>query len=194
MGDVKAITGKRVSVQIGALHVRFIPWVTPRHLWVEPFSKQFSMGIPTSPHVALYRLYAAGCGWEQMRGTRYVRERQMRRDMGQPKWTDKYIRDHHLPIRFGIFDSIKKHGFSNKHPIEILEEPFWKTRFNFPVEDEGVEIWTGAGRASAAYVLGMTNIPAVWYRDKKPGSMDRGKFGKKLAHATETWEATFHDK
>ena len=188
--EVVPITGKVERVRVVDLHIRYIPIVTPLEFWGGCYP---DMAVPTSPHVELYRTYKKH-GYKRvwLASTRYVKERQHRREHGQPKWTDKHIHQYHLQgHRFPIYESMRKKGFQKKHPLIVLHEPFWTTRFDFREPWlHGPEIWTGAGRAAAAYVLGIESIYVVWHRDRFPGSKKKGKFKSKLKRVEGVWTAS----
>lgn len=191
MPDVLRYSEEVVRMPIESLRVRYIPVVTPEDLWQR--DGHTDMTIPYSPHVELYVHYAHTHGrpvWDEMCSLRYVKERLLRGQRGQSRWTEDYIRNHHLPKRFAIYDSIHSLGLLGRYPIAVLDQPFWLTRFGYPVPGPvGPEIWTGAGRASAAWVLGYKSIKAHLYYDANPHSGNRGKFGYKILH-TQVWEET----
>ena len=184
-GEVKEVSGKLVNVRLADLHYQYIPVVTPAEIW------ENDMALPTSPHVEMLRMLVDG---QPATGTRYWSERQRRRLLGMSQWTDDHIR-HHIKVRRGILQSLKKHGFKpdlyKDRPVKILMEPFWKTRFGgTPEWVKGMEIWDGGGRCAAAFVLGWETIPAVMVRDRAPGSGDKGGFAAKLSRVPPVWEET----
>jgi hypothetical protein len=147
------------------------------------------MSLVNSPHVEMLEVYLRhGFNWNKLKRTRYVDERRYRLKIGMQKWTDGYIINVHLPKRFAVLNSIRKHGYRKSEPIQILPEPFWASRFG--IGKGGAEIWTGAGRAAARCVLGKNTVWAEWYEDTMPGSNDKGKFGKKLIAVKGVWDAT----
>lgn len=107
------------------------------------------------------------------------------------RWSDSKIKSH-IKARYSIFKSIKKHGydpkFDNSNPIQVLKQPFWKTRFGL---DEpwlnGLEIWNGAGRCAAAYALGIDRLKVKMCTDRYPGTNDKGKFKDKLKSVKGVW-------
>lgn len=182
MADVAFVSPKVIKVPIAILHVRYIPVVTPVDIWGGPPN----MALVTSPHVKLMRAFKAGHSITDKHA--YVRERIHRRKIGMARWTDAYIR-YHIRKRRKLLKSIEKRGLLKQFPIELLSYPFWKTRFGWDQPWlRGPEIWTGAGRAAAAYVLGYTHVYARWYYDTKQGTADRGKFGRKLVEVEGVWE------
>jgi hypothetical protein len=190
MSEVKS-TGKHGKVAIKELRIQFIPVLTPSELWF------WDMKVENSPHVELFEMYRKhGFHPGRMMGTRYVHERQRRLRIGYTRWTDDYILNIHLPKRFKVFDSIRKHGYDKTQPILVLREPLWSTRFGYGRDWlKGPEISTGAGRAAACCVLGIDLIPVEWVKDKRPGSNDKGKFEEKLAGIADNgrtvWDETF---
>lgn len=184
MAEIRPITGKLEKVELKDLHIQFVPVVTPVKLW------NHDMSLENSPHVELMRiLLEHGLDWKRIEPTRYVKERTRRFAIGLKRWVEKKIMGH-IEVRYDILKSIKKKGFkkSRQEPIMVLKEPFWKTRFGheFP---QGYEIWTGAGRASAAYVLGYEKLPVMFYEDKYAGSNKKGRFEKKLKGVQGVWDA-----
>ena len=169
-------------VAIADLHIQYIPVLTPTDIW------RGGMAVCVSPHVKLMGMFLKhGLDTKRVRLTDYFRERVRRRMFGMKRWTDKYILTHHAEKRYAILKSIKKNGYDNSQPILVLKEPFWATRFGtVPTWVHGPEIWTGAGRSSACFVLGIEEIPVQWVEDTRPGSGDRGKFGKKIPK--QVWE------
>ena len=185
MSDIRT-TGTKEKVQLEALHIRYIPVVTPMDIY------EGDLSLINSPHVEMLEMYEKhGFDWRKLKKTRYVKERRRRFKIGMSKWTDGYILNVHLPKRFKLFESIRKKGYDRRQPIEILEEPFWVSRFGLKnAWVDGPEIWTGAGRAAARWVLGKRTIWAEWYEDRRPGSMDKGKFDKKLMFVKGVWNET----
>lgn len=183
------ITSKLMKVPLRELHVQYIPYLTPIRLW------GYNMNLVNSPHVELLlTIKQVGLDWEHLKSTRYWKERKRRFKLGNKKWTDKHLKKH-ITWRYEIYKSLKKKGFKRKlykdKPILILKEPFWTTRFGYKRGWLiGPEIYDGAGRCSAAIVLGWKEIPAMWCEDIDPGSNNKGLFEKKLANIEGVWEAT----
>ena len=183
--DIRRITDLR-EIKIKNLHVQYIPNHTPIELW------NYDMSIANSPHVELLQLIKDfGFDWPKIFQSRYVKERQLRCKQGMEKWTNDYI-SKRVRRRWDIYLSLKQ-GFNEKlykdQPVRVLKEPFWTTRFGYKKDWlKGFEIWDGAGRTSAAYVLGWPTIKGYYYEDTKPGSNDKGKFGEKLAKIKGVWE------
>lgn len=184
MSDEVKLIGKPVQVELSLLHVRYIPVVTPIELW------NHDMRLINSPHVELMReLLADGLCWGDLKCSRYVRERMHRFKLGMTRWTESYIIQH-IHGRHETLKSLKKHGFEtskSKPPIQVLKEPFWKTRFGCEEKWlKGMEVWNGMGRCAAAYAMGWTAITVQMVEDaKKPG--DKGKFEKKLKGIKGIW-------
>ena len=184
--EIRPKTGKLERIPLHNLHIQYIPVVTPIRLW------NFDMLLKNSPHVEVARSFQDnGFDMDHLLTTRYVQERIRRRELGMRRWSDKKIREH-LKTRYKTFKSLKKFGYQeSKHgdrPIMVLEQPFWRTRFgacNYWLQ--GREIYNGAGRCMAAYVLGWETIPVMMCEDKKPGSKDKGKFERKLAKVKGVW-------
>jgi hypothetical protein len=183
-GEVKDI--KWGQAELAKLHVRYIPVVTPTELW------HYDMSLKNSPHVELMKIFVKqGLAWDEICNSRYYREREHRGRIGIDKWTEKKIR-YHIKERYGIFKSIQRHGIKEKllkkDPIRVLEKPFWGTRFNLKASwYNGQEVWNGAGRCAAAYVLGCETIPVLWCKDKYPSTGKRGKFESKLRNVKGVW-------
>jgi len=186
MDEIHEIISKPMPVDLKDLHIRYIPKVTPLHLWHD------DMSLKNSPHVELMEIFNAhGCKWEIIKNSRYYAERKYRHEIGMKRWTTEKIYSH-IKARYKIFKSIKKHGYDPKidraNPIKVLRKPFWETRFNvFLPLLNGPEIWNGAGRASAAYVLGYKRIKAMWCADAHPHTKEKGKFASKLRDVEGVW-------
>ena len=189
--EVKAIS-KLVPIPLAGLHYQYIHGMTPIDIW------NYDLSIENSPHVELLRLIQEhGLDWNKLKSTRYVAERRLRREKGNKKWTDEYIMGR-LARRWEIYRSLKKIGYKPEKykfkggvetPVRILKEPLWTTRFGFKADWlSGPELFDGAGRCSAAYVLGWKEIPAIWVEDKNPGSNDKGGFEEKLLHVKDIWD------
>ena len=187
MSDIKVI--RKASIEVAKLHVRWIPVVTPLNIWNN------DMSLPNSPHVELMELFKEyGFDWDRIKMTRYFAERKHRFEIGMHRWTKAYIKAHCMK-RYKIFKSMAK-GFNKEKckgdPIKVLRFPFWATRFQqYPgnvMSSHVMEIWNGAGRSSAAHVLGIKKLPCVICEDAKPGSGDKGKFRKKLKSIKGVWE------
>ena len=170
----------RVPVELAKLHNQYIPYVTPFDLW------NYDMALATSPHVEMLQyIVKHGFNWEEIFKLRYARERLRRKEIGWGKW-GRATTKKRIMIRWRIYQSLKEHGYKQSRcesgPIMILEEPFWNTRFGLKDERvHGMEIFDGAGRCSAAYVLGWDAILADICVDPLAGTGERGKFGEKLA-------------
>lgn len=190
MNDVIPITGKLEPLPLKELNIRFVP-MARLHRWYT------DMSLPNSLHVKLLQQYIdfgtevkidgeidkpVYSGVDLMnfllKGD-YAEERRMRRvEFKQEKWSEKWIKKH-IKIRIGIYESMKERGFvAEGKPVMVLKEPFWKTRFNYP-GIEGFEIWNGAGRCAAAYVLGWETIPGLWVADTRPGACECEKIMRK---------------
>ena len=176
------VVKKNVMMYLDELHIQHIPMVRPERWW----NGYDQMALRTSPHVELLRLYVDyGLKWDLIERTPYWLERRARRtEHGRKNWTDKWIREH-IKVRIRTYKMLKKHGFKKKYckdnPILVLEQPFWKTRFNWKDDSiKGPEIVDGAGRCSAAFVLGIEKLPVTIVKDAAPGSMKckpiQGKF------------------
>ena len=172
MPDVAPITGEVVDVELAKLSIRYIPMAQLEQWWVgEPL-----MALPTSPHVEIMRIMLEhGFDWKRLKRTRYAEERRFRATLGMPQWKSSEYLKAHLRKRYDILTSLKKKGYQpalhESKPVAVLKEPFWVSRFNLDnPRVYGFEIWNGGGRSTAAYALGWKTIPAVFYRDMKPGS------------------------
>lgn len=177
MSEIKDI--RAGTALLSNLHVRYIPVVTPIELW------KFDMSLITSPHVELMKIFAKyGLDWERIYKSDYYTERDHRFRIGMKKWTKAHIIDH-IKRRYSIFKSMKKNGIVKKYlkadPVRVLENPFWQTRFGY-IDHwlGGQEIWNGAGRCAAAFVLGYWKIPVLWCKDMYSSSRKKGKFASKL--------------
>jgi len=157
-------------VKLDTLHIQYLPYI--------PYSKWWYgldlMALRTSPHVQMMEVFRDhGFDWNILKQCSYVAERKYRRTgLGRKRWTNAYIKER-VRVRYKIFKSIKKRGFKHQRecPVTVLEKPFWETRFGTKLPGiQGPEIQNGAGRCSAAYVLGYTHVPAVMVRDAHPGS------------------------
>ena len=174
------IVERNAPLRLSNLHIQYIPYVTPLDLW------NGDMGLANSPHVELLQyIKKHGFDWTGIWRLRYTKERIRRREIGWPKWTDTMIRKR-IRIRWKIYKSLKERGYkqskARESPIIVLRKPFWETRFNVHTDNiHGPEIFDGAGRCSAAFVLGWDAIIADIGVDSKPGTCDRGKFGIKCA-------------
>lgn len=184
--EIKIKSGNMSIVKIANLRVRYIPVLTPIDIWAAGAKNSFDMmSIVTSPHVELMTIFRDhGVDWDRITRSRYFDERRHRHRLGMLRWVDEYIR-HHIKIRHDVFKSIKKHGYKLKKcredPVVVLSTPFWKSRFGrSDIWLNGFEIWNGAGRCSAAYVLGITKISVCMAVDKYPGTAYKGKFESKL--------------
>ena len=172
VNEVKLVDKKVVDIPINNLHVQFVPAANPWKFW----HGYDMMALRTSPHVEILEMYVKhGFNKELFMQTSYFKERQERRTIhGRTNWTDKYIFEH-INNRIKIYDSLKKKGYKHKlhkyHPILVLKTPFWETRFGEKHDGVvGPEILDGAGRCSAAYVLGWKTIPGMWVEDRSPGT------------------------
>lgn len=177
MADIVPVTGEVVQVPLEELHYRYIPQTYEEEIWHD------DMGLPGSPHVELMRLFLSGVsGWQEIKHTRYVKERQSRRLAGMVWWTNGRIREH-LHVRMSILKSLSLDGYREQlaaMPVRVLEEPFWKTRYmNTTPWVQGPELWDGGGRCAAAYALGWKEISAVWVKDPTPG-LCKSRIDKKL--------------
>ena len=184
--EVTPIIDKLVKMPLEKLHIRYIPAVTPIELW------NYDMSLKNSPHVELMKIFSKhGLRWDKIYESRYYKERQHRFEIGMSRWHKRKISEH-IIARYSIFKSIKKKGYDkNKdkiNPVKVLKEPFWATRFNCrEVWLNGYEIWNGAGRCAAAYVLGYSKLPVLLVKDPRPGTEDKGKFGSKLKDVRGVW-------
>jgi len=185
--EVRPIIEKLVKVNLSDLHVRYIPVVTPGNLW------RNDMSLKNSPHVELMKIFNKhGLSWLHIYKSRYYRERQHRFNIGMPRWHKRKISEHIID-RYRIYKSIKKYGYDkNKdraNPIQVLKIPFWKSRFKLENKWlDGMEIWNGAGRCAAAYILGYKQLPVLLVKDGNPGSNDKGKFADKLKNVKGVWD------
>jgi len=180
MSEIKAISKKPEKVELASLCYQFIPGLITHDIWM------FDMSLPNSPQVECARLLLEhGRDWGKLKDCRFAQDRRYRFKFGQVKWTEEYIKQHILGSRYDILRSIQKRGFdkklNSKQPVAILKEPFWKTRFGYTADWlNGYEIYHGGRRCAAMYALGYETVPALWCKDKKPGSNDMGKFKDKL--------------
>ena len=184
MSDEIKSTGKSVKVRLSELHIQYIPAFTPIELW------NYDMSLINSPHVELMRdLLENGFSWDRLKSGRYAQERMRRFELGVKRWTEPYIIEH-IKKRYDVLKSLKKHGYSKKRavpPIQVLKEPLWKTRFGCSEPFlNGMEIYNGAGRCSAAVALGWEEIPVEMVKDAKKYG-DKGKFEKKLRGINGIW-------
>ena len=181
MSEVKHI--KKVEMRLADLHVQHIPYV-PYSRWWHGLDM---MALKTSPHVHLMECFRDnGFKWELIKQSCYVLERKYRRQLGRSGWTDDYIRQR-CKVRYKIFKSIKKEGFKHdkRKPVCVLQTPFIETRYGHKVPGVvGPEIWDGAGRCAAAYVLGYERIPVMLCEDKDPGS----RYWRKIQKEWETFQ------
>ena len=185
MPDIKIIS-KLVDIELEKLHVQYVPVVTPLELW------NHDMSLINSPHVELLKIiYANGFNWPLIMKSRFVQVRQHRAIMGLDQWTDEKIQEH-IKQRWKIYKSLSKYQFvpkmSRGKPVIVLKKPFWTTRFGFKADWlGGWEIWDGMRRCSAQHFIGRKTIKGYFAEDTKPGSKDRGKFGKKLEKVEGVW-------
>jgi hypothetical protein len=186
MSNEIEVVKPNVTMNIDLLHIRYIPKLTPINVWKAGAASAMElMSLITSPHVELMTIFRDyGKDWTRIMGGRYVEERRHRRACGMARWTEEYIK-YHIHKRWDIFKSIRKHGLDyrkcRRDPIVVLKEAFWKTRFGaVDIWLQDHEIWNGAGRCSAAYVLGHARIKATLSQDKYPGTGNKGKFENKL--------------
>ena len=175
--EVKIIS-KMQPIALAKLRIRYIPVLTPIKIW------NYDMRLKNSPHVELIQLIMKyGLDWNMIMKTRYVKERQHRYVCGLDKWTDEKIIGHVIK-RWKIYKSLAKYGYSKKKegkPVTVLKKPIWKSRFGLNEKWlKGAEIYNGAGRCAAAYCMGMDFFPAVWAKDRYPGTNRKGKWGEKL--------------
>ena len=177
--DVRIISGVE-DVALDTLHIRYIPMAK-----LERFYTGLElMLLKNSPHVEMLMLYKEeGLNWDKLMNGRYAEERRSRRiDFGYKKWTEAFIRDH-IKHRIKVYKSMEKMWSPNKDdkPIMILKEPFWKTRFGQSFDGiVGPEIWNGAGRCAAAWVLNQRTIPAMFVEDCRPGAKECEKITRKF--------------
>lgn len=180
MSEVKLVSKKVYHVKLYDLHYQFVPEFTSMEIWNN------DMSLANSPQVECANLLLLhGPKWSKMKNCRFAEDRRHRYRLGMKKWTEKNIKEHILGSRYQILMSIKKRGFdrkrNNKQPVSILKEPFWKSRFKFEAEWlRGKEIYHGGRRCSALYVLGYDSVPVLFVKDKHPGSMDGGKYERKV--------------
>ena len=180
--DVRVIS-KTENVSLENLHVRYIPMARLERWYVgiEP------MLLKNSPHVEMLTLYRyEGLNWDKLMKGRYAEERRARRkDFGQKKWSEDFIKEH-IKHRIKVYKSMAKAWSPSKDdkPIMILKEPFWNTRFGQSFDGiVGPEIWNGAGRCAAAWVLNQRTIPAVWVEDCRPGAKECERITRKFKNA-----------
>lgn len=177
MSEIKEI--RKAIVPVKGLHYRFIPVLTPEKFW------HGDMSIENSQHVELMRIFLKhGLDWGRIQKSRYWEQRIYWHSVGMTQWTKKYAKQR-IVVRYGIFKSIKKHGFKNK-PVKLLEIPIWASRFGHRGL-VGPEIFDGGGRCAAAYALGIEKVPAIWCEDRAPGTGGRGKWAEKLKNVRGVW-------
>ena len=181
MDEIILLSKKQDLISVDSLHHRYLPKITPLHL----FKGSDPMHISKSPHVKLLRhLIKHGFNWRRLRNTKYVIERRHRFGLGMTRWTDDWIKQH-VRVRWNIFKSLEKNGYDKKkakaRPIIVLEKPLIETRFSWDSGFlNGPEVYDGFGRSSSAFVLGWEKIPAVIARDAKPGTMEFSKGFNKI--------------
>ncbi len=186
MSDEVIEVGKLKKFRLADLHIRYIPVITPPRLWNR------DMSLPNSPHVELMKIFKNyGFDKERIKESRYFKDRQYRHKY-LDKWTDKRIWKHIKEGRYRIFNLMAKEGWNKKRskgdPIKVLPEPFWCSRFNRTWDwIKGEEIWNGAGRCSAAYVLGYDHLYCQPVVDKYANTEYKGKFEKKLKGIDGLW-------
>ena len=183
MDEIRRITNI-VYVRPEELHYQYIPYVVNREIWHD------DMGLPNSPHVELTELMmlmiqGPGFDWDVIKKTRYYQDRLHRISMGIGSEKNAKVK---MLARYRLLKSIREKGLnknrSNKVPIIILRQPFWKSRFNCQEPwVEGMEIWDGGGRCAMAHVLGIKSVPAYIYEDAHAGTCKSEKFEKKLKGA-----------
>ena len=168
-----------VSLELDKLHIRYIPMAKLEN-WYVVMNGYNMMSLVNSPHVELMQIFKDhGLDWARIKKTRYWDERKFRKKLGMKEWAKKYLMSH-IKKRYKIFDSISRRGFDCVYcwdherqrdtSVLVHEKPFWCSRFGDIPGIEGWEIYNGAGRASAMYVLGYKTIPAKTILDTKPGS------------------------
>lgn len=170
-----------IEVALADLHYQYIPVLTSEKIWHN------DMSLPNSPHVEFARLMidmanGSGFSWDRVKESRYYQDRiyRMKIGVGSKKNVKAKIMSRYL-----VFKNIRNMGFketeSSKAPIIVLDEPFWKTRFNLELPWlQGMEIWDGGGRCALAYAMGMETIKVRSYKDAQPGRCKSEKFKKKL--------------
>jgi len=180
MAEVRNI-GKIVMARVADLHLRYVPKISP--IWLYPGDDPYR--IDKIHHVALLRhILKHGMDWGKLKKTAYVKERRHRYDIGIHAWTDTHVREH-IKHRWETYLSLKKRGYSKKlakvRPIVLLKKPIIETRYNWESGFlHGPEIYDGAGRCAAAFVLGWKEIPVQWAEDAHPGSRKFDKAFNKI--------------
>ena len=174
MAEIKVISGI-VDIPLDQLHLQYIPKITP----LEMYPGSDPMLMLKSHHVRLLKkIIKYGLNKKVLKKTKYWQERRHRFNIGM-EWSDSRVFEH-IKRRWDTYCSLKKKGYNKKKgdrkPILILKEPFWHTRFNW---ESGFlhapEIWDGAGRVSAAIVLGWKTISCRYCEDAKPGACEFDK-------------------
>ena len=108
MGDkgLRAISG-RVDIPLADLHHRYIPRVTPLHL----YPGKDPMLFTESHHVSQLRLIIEhGFNWDKIALHPYFLERQHRFIIGVTRW-NVYKLIKHINKRWKTFQSLKKYGY-----------------------------------------------------------------------------------
>lgn len=152
----------------------------------EVFPGKDPMRVSNTPHVRLLEKYlSVGKDWDELWDSDYVRMLQYWESIGytgSSKNRDKKFIMQRIKKLITLYESIKKIGIES--PIEVLEESFWKTRYNAkePFLDK-YEIWHGHHRSACAFLLGMDNVICRLLRDKNPGT-GKSKLDRRLRACT----------
>lgn len=169
------ITVKKMTVPISDLRFQYISLIYNREFW----HGDGSLSVANSPHVRFLRSYQENPNLDIWH-TDYVKLMLYWNSIGFHNRDRPFIESkvHRLTT---LFKSVQKNGFDKTSRINILEEPFWKTRYRKEVPNfSGYEIWHGHHRAACCYVLGITDVPALLMKDGRKGSKKCERIDKRL--------------
>ena len=169
---------RREIIPLQRIHFQYIP--------PPIFNKQFwhgdgSLLVQNSPHVRFLKQYVEiGKNYKQLWNTDYVKLMLYWNSLGYHNRTDKFIKSK-IDRFTSLYKNMKRHGFTESNRIEVLKQPFWKTRYvDCPDWVVGYEMWHGHHRAACAYFLGMKEIPCNLWKDIKKGTKKCLRLDKKL--------------
>ena len=177
--DLKLL--RKSTVKVSSLHCQHIPWLFDSKIW----HGDDPMLIQNSPHVRFLRVYEkVGDNRQKLLETDYAEmyrdwDRKGFRRFNKKPRDDKYI-NFKISRIISVYEAIKRKGFSHKYPIDVLETPFWKTRYGHDAGFlQGREIWHGHHRAASSFCLEIDRVPCLFYKDAHPGAKRCRKFDKR---------------
>lgn len=137
--------------------------------------KNVSMPIRDGYHMQALQVLKKGYCEEELRKTEYYK-------MFKIWHSDKRIFGD-LKKFIALYNAIRKGGFKKKackkHPICVLEKPFYETRFGKSESFYGPELWTGLHRCTICCDLSIKSVPCIWLEDILPNTKECGPLKEK---------------